>query len=62
MERRNNRYKVKLKIMNREELITSHILPYETQDTIIKYLKGEIDYDEEFITEVALANNITIKK
>jgi len=51
-----------MEIMEREELITSHILPYETQDTIIKYLKGEIDYDEEFITEVALANNITIKK
>jgi len=46
--------------MEREEFIASYIFPWETQETILKYLNGEIDYDEEYIKEVANDNNIII--
>ena len=48
--------------MRRKQFIEKYIFPWETQETIIKYLNGEIDYDEEYVQEVANDNNIKITK
>ena len=39
------------KVMNKKDFIDKHILPMESKETIIGYLQGEVDFDENFRRE-----------
>ena len=47
--------------MKRKDFIKTYILPYENQNLIIKYFEGSMDYDDDYLYEIASNNNIKIK-
>jgi len=47
--------------MKRKKFIKQHILPYEDDKTKVKYYEGRIDYDNEYLEEVATNKNIKLK-
>ena len=47
--------------MKRKKFIKEHILPYEDDKTKVDYYEGLIDYDNEYLEEVATIKNIKIK-
>ncbi len=47
--------------MKRKKFIKEYILPYENQNLIIEYLEGSMDYDDDYLDEIANNNNIKIK-
>jgi len=47
--------------ISKEEFIDKYILPNESKETIILYLQGEVDFDEEYLKEIAEWNKIIIK-
>ena len=47
--------------MKRKKFIKQHILPYEDDKTKVEYYEGLIDYDDEYLEEVATSKNIKIK-
>ena len=48
--------------MKRKQFIKQYILPYEScQEDILRYLDGSLDYDNEYLLEVATYRNIKIK-
>ena len=49
------------KIMSETEFIKEHILPYEDDKTKVDYYEGRIDYDNEYLEEVATSKNIKLK-
>ena len=49
------------KIINKKDFIDKHILPMESKDTIIGYLQGEVDFDEDYLQEVADEHELIIK-
>ena len=49
------------KIMSETEFIKKHILPYEDDKTKVDYYEGRIDYDNEYLEEVATSKNIKLK-
>jgi hypothetical protein len=48
--------------MKRKKFIKKHILPYEDDNTKVDYYEGRIDYDDEYLEEVATNLKIKIKK
>ena len=50
------------KIMNREDFIDKYILPMESKDTVIAYLRGEADFDEDYLQEIADSQELIIKE
>ena len=44
----------------RKDFIDKYILPHEEQNLIIKYLEGSMDYDDDYLNEIANYNNIKI--
>ena len=53
--------KLKLNKMKRKKFIKEHILPYEDDKTKVDYYEGRIDYDNEYLEEVATSKNIKLK-
>ena len=49
------------KKMKRKKFIKKHILPYEDDKTKVDYYEGRIDYDNEYLQEVATSKNIKLK-
>lgn len=49
------------KIMNKKEFIEKNVLPTQTKETIIKYLQGEVDFDDDYLQEVANTHEVIIK-
>jgi len=49
-------------IMNKKDFIDKHILPSMTKRTIIRYLQGEVDFDEDFLREVADRHEVIINE
>ena len=47
--------------MKRKKFIKEHILPHEDDKTKVDYYEGRIDYDNEYLEEVATSKNIKIK-
>ena len=47
--------------MKRKKFIKEYILLYENESLIIKYLEGSMDYDDDYLDEIASNNNIKIK-
>jgi hypothetical protein len=47
--------------MKRKDFIKTYILPYEEDSSIIKYLEGSMDYDDDYLEEVASNINVKIK-
>ena len=47
--------------MERKEFIKQHILPYEDAETKVDYYEGRIDFDDDYLEEVATSKNIKIK-
>ena len=47
--------------MKRKKFIKKHILQYEDDKTKVDYYEGRIDYDNEYLEEVATSKNIKIK-
>lgn len=47
--------------MNKKDFIDKHIFPMESKETIIGYLQGEVDFDEDYLQEVADEHEIIIK-
>ncbi len=47
--------------MKRKKFIKEHILPYEDDKTKVEYYEGRIDYDNDYLEEVATSKNIKIK-
>lgn len=50
------------KVMNKKDFIDKHILPMESKDTIIGYLQGEVDFDEDYLKEVADEHELIINE
>ena len=48
--------------MKRKKFIKEHILPYEDDKTKVEYYEGLIDYDNEYLEEVATSKNIKLNK
>ena len=48
------------KIMYKKEFIDIYILPNESHNTIVEYMQGSIDFDDEFLNEVAQENDVKI--
>ena len=48
--------------MKRKKFIKQHILPHEDDKTKVEYYEGLIDYDNEYLEEVATNLKIKIKK
>ena len=47
--------------MKRKKFIKEHILPYEDDKTKVEYYEGLIDYDNEYLEEIATDLKIKIK-
>ena len=47
--------------MQYDNFIEEFILPNEDKETILKYYKGNLEFDKKYILEVAIHNNIVIK-
>ena len=47
--------------MTRKEFIKKHILPYEDDGTKVDFYEGRIDFDDDYLEEVATSKNIKIK-
>lgn len=47
--------------MKRKKFIKEHILPYEDDKLKVQYYEGVMDYDDEYLEEVARSKNIKIK-
>lgn len=50
------------KIMNKKEFIEKNVLPTQTKETIIKYLQGEVDFDDDYLQEVADIHEVIISE
>ncbi len=50
----------KVNNMKRKDFINKYILPNEEHSLIIKYLDGSMDYDDDYLNEIANDNNIKI--
>jgi len=48
--------------MNKKDFIDKHILPMESKETIIGYLQGEVDFDENYLQEVANEHEVIINE
>jgi len=46
--------------MKRKRFIREHILPYENDKTKIDFYEGRIDYDNDYLKEIAKSKNIKI--
>ena len=47
--------------MKRKKFIKEHILPHEDDKTKVDYYEARIDYDNEYLEEVATSKNIKLK-
>ena len=50
-----------MKTMSKEEFIDKYILPNESEKNIIEYERGNIEFDEDYLQEIAEWNKIIIK-
>lgn len=50
------------KVMNKKDFIDKHILPMESKETIIGYLQGEVDFDDDYLQEVADIHEVIISE
>ncbi len=50
------------KIMNKNDFIDKYILPMESKDTVIAYLRGEADFDEDYMQEIADRHELIINE
>jgi len=49
-------------IMNKKDFIDTYILPMESKETIIAYLQGEADFDEDYMQEIADRHELIINE
>tara|TARA_R110000822_G_scaffold99790_8_gene224886 strand:+ start:60 stop:203 length:144 start_codon:yes stop_codon:yes gene_type:complete len=47
--------------MKRKEFIKKYILPNENDTLKVKFYEGSMDYDDDYLSEIANYNNIKIK-
>tara|TARA_R110002020_G_scaffold273096_4_gene488109 strand:- start:1159 stop:1761 length:603 start_codon:yes stop_codon:yes gene_type:complete len=58
----NKKPKQMKKLMNKKEFIDKHVLPNESKETIIGYLQGEVDFDEDYLQEIADKHKVIINE
>ena len=50
------------KIMNKKEFIEKNVLPTQPKKTIIGYLQGEVEFDDDYLQEVADIHEVIINE
>jgi hypothetical protein len=50
-----------LKKMQYDNFIEEYILPNEDRDIILQYYQGNLEFDKDYILDIAKHNNIIIK-
>lgn len=46
--------------IKRKKFIKNYIIKYETKDNILAYIDGSMDYDDDYLKEVATDMNVEI--